>query len=126
MALEVETRTGAAHGEHPPEWLTRRNGNRHRDWQTRVGTMEMRIPRLARASKSEAQTRRLLALASIYEGASRSEAAKIAGVTLQTVRDPAVRCKTEGPDGLIDRTDAAFQRGAAGGAGSGGGERPDI
>jgi transposase len=58
----------------------------------------------ARASKNGAQTRRLLALAAIYDGAARSEAAKIAGVTLQIVRDWVVRFNAEGPDGLIDRT----------------------
>ena len=42
---------------------------------------------LARQSKNGPQTRRLLALAAIYEGASRSEAAKIGSVTLQIVRD---------------------------------------
>ena len=58
----------------------------------------------ARASKNGAQTRRLLALAAIYDGAARSEAAKIAGVTLQIVRDWVVRFNAEGPDGLVDRT----------------------
>jgi transposase len=47
--------------------------------------------------------RRLLALAAIYEGASRTEAAEIGGVTLQVVRDWVVRFNAHGPDGLIDR-----------------------
>jgi hypothetical protein len=42
---------------------------------------------LAKRSVDAAQTRRLLALAAIYEGRSRTEAAKIGGVGLQTVRD---------------------------------------
>ena len=42
---------------------------------------------LARASKDAKQVRRLLALAAIYEGSTRSEAARIGGVTLQIVRD---------------------------------------
>src|SRR6202046_4104931 len=46
---------------------------------------------------------RLLALAAIYEGASRSEAAKIGGVTLQIVRDWVLKFNAHGPDGLIDR-----------------------
>jgi transposase len=58
----------------------------------------------ARASKNGAQTRRLLALAAIYDGATRSEAGKLAGVTLQIVRDWVIRFNAEGPDGLIDRT----------------------
>ena len=41
----------------------------------------------ARRSKNGAQARRLLALAVIYEGASRTEAGRIGGVTLQIVRD---------------------------------------
>jgi transposase len=57
----------------------------------------------ARQSKDAAQTRRLLALAAIYDGATRTEAAKIGGVTLQVVRDWAVKLNTHGPDGLIDR-----------------------
>jgi len=58
----------------------------------------------ARASKNGAQTRRLLSLSVIYDGAARSEAAKLAGVTLQIVRDWVIRFNAEGPDGLIDRT----------------------
>src|SRR5208282_736067 len=57
----------------------------------------------ARASKDGAQTRRLLALAVIYEGGSRSEAAKIGGVTLQIVRDWVLRFNGKGPEGLIDK-----------------------
>ena len=41
----------------------------------------------AKRSKHGPQARRLLALAAIYDGASRTEAAKIGGVTLQVVRD---------------------------------------
>jgi len=57
----------------------------------------------ARISKDGAQTRRLLALAAIYEGGRRSEAARIGGVTLQIVRDWVVRFNAEGPEGLIDK-----------------------
>ena len=41
----------------------------------------------ARDSKDAGQTRRLLALAAICDGATRTEAARIGGVTLQIVRD---------------------------------------
>jgi len=58
---------------------------------------------LARRSKDAAQSRRLLALAAIYDGASRTEAACIGTVTLQIVRDWVVRFNAEGPAGLIDR-----------------------
>src|ERR1700733_14716196 len=57
----------------------------------------------AKRSKDGPQARRLLALAAIYEGASRSEAAKIGGVTLQIVRDWVLKFNAHGPDGLIDR-----------------------
>src|SRR5271157_4756032 len=57
----------------------------------------------AKRSKDGAQAWRLLALAAIYEGATRSEAAKIGGVTLQIVRDWVLKFNAQGPDGLIDR-----------------------
>jgi transposase len=58
---------------------------------------------VAKRSKDGPQARRLLALAAIYEGATRTEAAKIGGVTLQIVRDWALKFNAHGPDGLIDR-----------------------
>ena len=61
------------------------------------------LRRLAKASREGAQTRRLLALAAIYDGASRSMAAKIGGVGLQIIRDWVVRFNERGPDGLLDR-----------------------
>ncbi len=57
----------------------------------------------ARHSADAAQVRRLLALAAIYDGAARTEAASIGGVTLQVVRDWVLRFNERGPDGLIDR-----------------------
>jgi transposase len=57
---------------------------------------------LARKSKDGPQARRLLALAAIYEGARRSEAAKIGGVGLQIIRDWVLRFNARGPDGLLD------------------------
>ena len=57
----------------------------------------------AKRSKDGPQARRLLALAAIYEGATRTEAAKIGGVTLQIIRDWVVKFNALGPDGLIDR-----------------------
>ena len=62
-----------------------------------------RLRVLARASKDAGQARRLLALSAIYDGASRTEAAEIGGVTLQIVRDWVVKFNAHGPDGLIDR-----------------------
>lgn len=49
------------------------------------------LRRLARRSKDAAQARRLLALAAIYDGGMRSEAARLGHVTLQIVRDWVVR-----------------------------------
>ncbi len=57
----------------------------------------------ARRARDASQTRRLLALAAIYDGSTRSEAARIGGVTLQIVRDWVLRFNALGPDGLIDR-----------------------
>jgi len=61
------------------------------------------LRRLARASADARQTRRLLSLASIYDGASRTMAARIGGVGVQIVRDWVVRFNAEGPAGLVDR-----------------------
>ena len=57
---------------------------------------------LAKRSADAAQTRRLLALAAVYDGGSRSEAAKIGGVGLQTVRDWVLAFNAEGPAGLVN------------------------
>jgi transposase len=57
----------------------------------------------AKRSKDGPQARRLLALAAIYEGSSRTDAARIGGVTLQIVRDWVLKFNAHGPDGLIDR-----------------------
>ena len=61
------------------------------------------LRRIARRSKDGPQARRLLALAAIYEGSTRTEAARIGGVTLQIVRDWVVKFNAHGPEGLIDR-----------------------
>jgi len=50
MALEVEGLTGAAHGERDPERINHRNGYRDRLWETRAGTVELRIPKLRKGS----------------------------------------------------------------------------
>ena len=60
------------------------------------------LRRLARLSKSANQARRLLALAQIYDGGSRTAAARIGGVGLQIVRDWVVRFNDRGPTGLLD------------------------
>jgi transposase-like protein len=50
MELEVESKTGAGHGERSAERTTHRNGYRERDWETRAGTVELRIPKLRQGS----------------------------------------------------------------------------
>jgi transposase len=61
------------------------------------------LRRLAKATKDAAQGRRLLALAEIYDGGRRTDAARIGGVGLQTVRDWVLAFNAEGPSGLVDR-----------------------
>ena len=61
------------------------------------------LRRLAKATKDAAQSRRLLALAEIYDGGARSDAARIGGVGLQVIRDWVLRFNADGPNGLIDR-----------------------
>jgi transposase len=58
---------------------------------------------LAKTTKNAAQARRLLALAEIYDGGSRTDASRIGGITLQVVRDWVLRFNARGPDGLINR-----------------------
>jgi transposase len=64
------------------------------------GAGELR--RLAARVKDADQARRLLALAAVYEGMSREDAARIGGMDRQTLRDWAHRFNNEGVDGLID------------------------
>jgi transposase len=62
-----------------------------------------RLRHAARDSDDAAQVRRLLALAAIYDGSKRAEAAQIGGVTRQIVRDWVLRFNADGPAALIDR-----------------------
>jgi transposase len=61
-----------------------------------------RLRGLAKKAKDGPQARRLLTLAAIYDGATRTEAAKIGGVGLQIIRDWVLRFNARGPDGLLD------------------------
>jgi transposase len=63
-----------------------------------------RLRPLAKVTRNAGQSRRLLALAEIYDGGTRTKAARVGGVGLQTVRDWVVRFNANGPEGLIDGT----------------------
>src|SRR4051812_4852029 len=85
---------------------------------------------LAKATRNAGQSRRLLALAEIYDGGSRTKAAQVGGVGLQTIRDWVVRFTARGPEGLIDgkgsREHLQAERQPAPSRGRDGGERPDA
>jgi len=85
MELEVEGLTGAAHGERSPDRITQRNGYRDRIWETRAGTVELRIPKLRRGSYFPAflEPRRLAekALAAVVQEAY------VHGVSTRSVDD---------------------------------------
>ena len=86
MDAEVSARIGAGHGERSPDRLTHRNGYRSRAWDTRVGTMDLRIPKLRDGSY----------FPSMLEPRRRSERALLAviqqayieGVSTRRVDDP--------------------------------------
>jgi transposase len=60
------------------------------------------VRRLAKRARDAAQARRLLAIAAVLDGASRTEAAKIGGMDRQTLRDWVIRFNDLGADGLIN------------------------
>jgi transposase len=62
----------------------------------------VRLRGLARKTKDGPQARRLLPLAAIYDGATRTEAAKMGGVGLQIIRDWVMRFNARNPGGLLD------------------------
>src|SRR5437762_1424025 len=60
------------------------------------------VRQFAKRAKDVAQARRLLAIATVLDGASREDAAKIGGMDRETLRDWVIRFNEQGPDGLIN------------------------
>ena len=60
------------------------------------------VRRVAKRAKDAAQARRLLAIAAVLDGSSRTEAAEIGGMDRQTLRDWVVRFNEQGPEGLFN------------------------
>ena len=81
MDAEVSAQIGAAHGERSETRLTRRNGYRPRRWDTRVGTIELGIPKLREGSY----------FPSLLEPRRRSERALISVVTQAYVEGVSTR-----------------------------------
>ena len=67
-----------------------------------LSAAELRVA--ARRTKDSDQARRLLAIALVLEGASRTQAARVTGMDRQTLRDWVIRYNAEGIEGLHDRT----------------------
>ena len=68
----------------------------------RTGFSAAELRRLAAVTKHASQSRRLLSLAAVLDGMSRTEAARIGGMDRQTLRDWVHRFNEHGPDGLKD------------------------
>jgi len=60
------------------------------------------VRRVAKRAKDAAQARRLLAIAAVLDGSSRTQAAEIGGMDRQTLRDWVVRFNEQGPEGLVN------------------------
>ena len=60
------------------------------------------LRRLAKKTKDNNQSRRLLSLAAVLDGMNRTDAARIGGMDRQTLRDWVHRFNNQGPDGLCD------------------------
>src|SRR5688500_9352898 len=70
---------------------------------TRIELSAEALRAAARRTQDSDQARRLLAIALVLEGASRTEAARVTGMDRQTLRDWVIRYNEEGVDGLCDR-----------------------
>jgi len=70
----------------------------------------LRLRVLAKRASDPRQIRRLLALAAVYDGMSREDAARVGGMERQTLRDWAHRFNADGPEGLTNRKGAGRPR----------------
>jgi transposase-like protein len=108
MELEIGGLTGAGYGEKSAEQLVQRNGYRERDWQTRAGTGELRIPRLRRGScfPGFLEPRRMAekALTAVIQEAY------IQGVSTRSVDDLVKALGMSGIFGLLSRLAAMGSR----------------
>jgi transposase len=86
-----------------PDGLIREDGPMNKGVELRSDFTAAELRGLARKSRDGNQARRLLALAAVYEGKSREEAARLGGMDRQTLRDWVHRFNGEGPAGLLDR-----------------------
>lgn len=80
MELEVGAKTGADYGEKSADRLAQRNGYRDRDWQTRAGSVELRISRLRTGSYFPAFLE------------PRRSVGKALTAVIQECRDPGILC----------------------------------
>ncbi|MDB5369811.1 MAG: hypothetical protein JWP20_1369 [Roseomonas sp.] len=81
-----------------------------RAFASRADFSAAELRHLARQSGEAAQARRLLALAAVCDGGTRSEAARLGNVTLQIVRDWVVRFNAEGRRGCATARRPALRR----------------
>ena len=86
MDAEVSSRIGAEYGERSPERVTQRNGYRSRAWDTRVGTMELHIPKFREGSY----------FPSLLEPRRRSERALLAVIQQAYVEGVSTRRRSSG------------------------------
>ena len=89
MQRETEAVCGAAPGERRAARTNQRNGCRERDWQTRAGTVELRIPKLRRGSyfPSFLEPRRMAEKALTVVIQEAIQEATIQGISTRSVDD---------------------------------------